>query len=181
MEVREGLELGENHAEHGDNPLTLPVSVTISILAVLVAGATLLGHRAHTEELLLQSRAADNWAHYQAKDIRSRNVEIAADLLTLLQPKDESRAEAGREKYTKERDRYHGDKQDIGDEAKKLEEERDMVGHRADRFDGGEGVLEVGLVICSVTLLTRRRMFWYSGMAIGAAGVALVLTGLFVH
>ncbi|HEY2459463.1 MAG TPA: DUF4337 domain-containing protein [Candidatus Acidoferrum sp.] len=181
MEVREGLELGENHAEHGDNPLTLPVSVTISILAVLVAGATLLGHRAHTEELLLQSQATDKWAYYQAKNIRSRNMQSTVDMLTLLQPKDEARAEAGREKYKKEVDRYESDKSDIGDEAKKLEEERDVVGRRADRFDGGEGILEVGLVICSVTLLTRRRMFWYSGMAIGAAGVALVLTGLFVH
>jgi len=49
----EGIELPERH--HEDHPLVLPVSITISIMAVLVAGATLLGHRAHTEELLLQS------------------------------------------------------------------------------------------------------------------------------
>jgi len=53
---------------HQDYRYTLPVSLTISILAVLVAGATLLGHRAHTEELLLQSRATDQWSYYQAKE-----------------------------------------------------------------------------------------------------------------
>jgi len=39
---------------HQEYRFTLPVSLTISILAVFVAGATLLGHRAHTERLLLQ-------------------------------------------------------------------------------------------------------------------------------
>ena len=62
----EGIELPEGHHEGGDHPLVLPVSITISIMAVLVAGVTLLGHRAHTEELLHQSQAADKWAQYQA-------------------------------------------------------------------------------------------------------------------
>ncbi|MFZ0312281.1 MAG: DUF4337 family protein, partial [Candidatus Korobacteraceae bacterium] len=38
-----------------------PVSLTMAIVAVLVATTTLLGHRAHTEELLLQTRATDQW------------------------------------------------------------------------------------------------------------------------
>jgi len=53
----EDFELPEVPEGHQDYRYTLPVSLTISILAVLVAGATLLGHRAHTEELLLQSIA----------------------------------------------------------------------------------------------------------------------------
>jgi len=39
------VELPEAHHERGDNPLVVPVSVTISILAVLVAAVTLLGQR----------------------------------------------------------------------------------------------------------------------------------------
>ena len=70
----EGIELPEAPEEHGDNPFLIPVSVTISILAVLVAAVTLLGHRAHTEELLLQSQATDQWAYYQAKNIRLHEV-----------------------------------------------------------------------------------------------------------
>ena len=37
----EGIELPESH--HEDHPLVLPVSITISIMAVFVAGASLLG------------------------------------------------------------------------------------------------------------------------------------------
>ena len=42
----EGIELPEAPEEHDDNPFLVPVSVTISILAVFVAGITFLGHRA---------------------------------------------------------------------------------------------------------------------------------------
>ena len=35
----EGIELPEAHHEHKDHPLVLPVSITMSILAVLIASA----------------------------------------------------------------------------------------------------------------------------------------------
>ena len=49
-------ELGElhEHAEHAKHDPTLaPISLTMAVLAVLVAVVTLLGHRAHTEEVVL--------------------------------------------------------------------------------------------------------------------------------
>ena len=177
----EGIELPEAHHEHGDNPLVIPVSVTISILAVLVAGVTLLGHRSHTEEILLQTQATDEWAYYQAKNIRRSNVQTAADMLAALAPLDKEKAAALREKYQKEVERYEADKEDISEKAKELEKERDLVSRRADRFDGGEGLLEVGLVICSITLLTKRRGFWFGGMLIALAGVIFAASGFILH
>src|SRR6266446_234126 len=153
----EGIELPEVHHGGEEGPLVLPVSITISIMAVLVASVALLGHRTHTEELLRQSQASDRWAQYQAKSVRLR------------------------EKYVKEVEHYQSDKQDISKEAKELEGERDLAGRKADRFDGGEAFLEIGLGICSITLLTKRKIFWFGGMLIGALGVALALTGFFLH
>jgi hypothetical protein len=177
----EGIELPEAPEERGDNPFLIPVSVTISILAVLVAAVTLLGHRAHTEELLLQSQATDQWAYYQAKNIRLHEVQGIADMLSALAPGDKEKAEALHEKYNKEVERYEGEKDDISEKAKDLEKERDFVSRRADRFDGGEGLIEVGLVICSMTLLTKRRGYWIAGMLIGAGGVAFALTAFLLH
>jgi hypothetical protein len=175
------LEQVEAHHQHGDNPFLFPVSVTISILAVLVAAVTLLGHRAHTEELLLQSQATDEWAYYQAKNIRLREMQSIADLLGALSPQDKEKAATLREKYLKESERYQGDKDDISVKAKELEKERDLFSRRADRFDGGEALLEISLVICSITLLTKRRAFWFGGMIIGLAGVGLAITGFLLH
>ena len=72
VERRMADELGElkEHAEHGAEGGLAAVTLTMAILAVLVASVTLLGHRAHTEEVSKQSDAADKWAYYQAKDSR---------------------------------------------------------------------------------------------------------------
>jgi hypothetical protein len=42
---------------------------------------------------------------------------------------------------------------------------------RADRFDLGEALLEIALVVTSITLLARQRAYWYMGMLFGAAGL----------
>lgn len=177
----EAVELPEAHHEHADNPFLVPVSVTISILAVLVAAVTLLGHRAHTEELLLQSQATDQWAYYQAKNIRLQEMQGIADLLDTLAPQDKEKAATLREKYVKEVEHHEGDKEDISEKARELEKERNLLSRRADRFDGGEALLEIGLVICSITLLTRRRAFWFGGILVGLIGVALAVTGFLLH
>ncbi|PYU54189.1 MAG: DUF4337 domain-containing protein, partial [Acidobacteria bacterium] len=38
-----------------------------------------------------------------------------------------------------------------------------------------------GLVICSITLLTKRKFFWIGGVLIGILGFALAATGFFLH
>ena len=179
--MAEGIELPEASNEHEDSPLLLPVSITVAVMAVLVAGITLLSHRAHTEELLLQSQATDQWAYFQAKNSRSQEVQNTADLLENMSPRDKDKADALLMKYQKEIERYKADKEDISEKAKELERERDLMSRRADRYDGGEAFLEIGLVICSITLLTKRKGFWFAGMLVGAVGVALAVTGPFVH
>ena len=173
--------LPEGHHGHGDDPQILPVSITISIMAVVVAAVTLLGHRAHTEELLRQNQAADRWAQYQAKSVRLHETQGFSDVVNIVASLDKQKGAALREKYVKEVEHYQSDKEDISKEAKDLEAERDLAGRKADRFDGGEALLEIGLVICSVTLLTKRKLFWFGGMLFGAVGIVLALTGFLLH
>ena len=177
----EGIELPERHHGGEDDPLVLPVSITISVMAVVIAAATLMGHRAHTEELLRQSQAADRWAQYQAKSVRLHETQGFSDVVNIVASLDKEKGAALRGKYMKEVEHYQSDKQDISKEAKDLEDERDLAGRKADRFDGGEALLEVGLVICSITLLTKRKLFWFGGALVGAVGIALALTGFFLH
>jgi uncharacterized protein DUF4337 len=177
----EGIELPEVHHEHEDSPLVLPVSITISIMAVLVAGVTLMGHRAHTEELLRQSQAADKWAQYQAKSVRLHETQGFSDVVSLIATMDKGKGDTLAEKYSKEVEHYQSDKEDISKEARDLEADRDLAAREADRFDGGEAILEIGLVICSITLLTKRKIFWLAGVSFGAAGIALAATGFLLH
>jgi hypothetical protein len=175
------LEVHTHHGEPGENPLVIPVSMTMSILAVLVAVATLFGHRAHTEELLLQAQATDQWAYYQAKNIRLHEMQGMVDLLGVINTQDKEKTELLHEKYQKEVERYSNDKDNISEKAKEEEHERDLLRAKADRFDAGEGILEIALVICSLTLLTDKKFFWYSAMLIGAIGIAASLGGFLHH
>lgn len=179
--MTEGIELPEAHHTHEDDRLVLPVSITISIMAVLVAGVTLLGHRAHTEELLRQSQAADKWAQYQAKSVRLHETQGFSDMVNLVASMDKGKGDALVEKYSKEVEHYQSDKEDITKEAKDLEAERDLVARKGNRFDGGEAILEIGLVICSVTLLTKRKGFWFAGLLLGVIGIGLAATGFLLH
>ena len=164
-----------------DSRLTLPVAVTLSILAVLVAIATLLGHRASTEEIILQTKATDQWALFQAKNIRLHEMQGFADLLGTLSPVDKEKTEALREKYLKEIDRYEQDKDEASEQAKELEKERESSNRRADRYEAGEVILEIALIICSLTLLTKKRIFWLSGIALGLIGLGTTLSGFLIH
>jgi len=175
------MELKE-HAEHGSEEHNLaPVTLTMAILAVLVASVTLLGHRAHTEEVLLQSRANDQWSYYQGKDIRRHEDNLAIDAHTDFVLRDPALADSHKEAYAKEVERYSEEIKEIQVEAKKAQDEVKVEERRADRYDLGEVLLEAALVICSITLLTRKKIFWYLGILLGLAGIVTGIMGWMVH
>src|SRR6202795_2674729 len=174
-------ELQEN-AEHGrENPSLAPISVTMAILAVCVAVVSLLGHRSHTEEIVSQARASDQWSYYQAKNIRRHNYEMGVDLLSLVEFKDKAQADKVREKYQKEAERYTKEQAEIEEQAKDLEKESAISQRKADRFDLGEVFLEIALVISSLALLSRKRFYWFLGLISGVAGLGIAVTGMLVH
>ena len=181
MSTDELTELKEQ-AEHAkEDPTLAPVSVTMAVLAVLVAVASLLGHRAHTEEVVLQAKASDQWAFYQAKNIRRHTDELFTDM-TSVQPINDPAALAKlREKYSQESSRYKDDQKDLEGEARSLEAEVATERNRADRFDLAEVFLEVGLVITSITMLSRRKLYWAMGVGLGMIGILVAATALFVH
>jgi hypothetical protein len=177
--MHEVLEDHANHHEEG--PWTLPVAITISILAVLVAMATLMGHRSSIEAVLLQTQATNQWAYYQAKNNRLHLMQSDADLLGVLTVADKEKAAALREKDLKEIERYDNDKDQISEKAKEFETERAVISRREDRFDAGEVILDIALIICSLTLLTKIKAFWYSGIAIGTVGFFVALSSFLIQ
>jgi hypothetical protein len=172
----------EEHAEHAArDPTLLPVTFTMAVMAVVLAATTLLGHRTHTEELLLQSKATDQWAYFQAKNIRAHSYELFLDLLSVSPVKDPAQAEKLKDKYTQEVARYKEELKEIETEARSLESEVALQQRRANRFDLGEVCLDAAIVIASLTLLTKRRQFWQLGVLMGVAGLGISLTGLLIH
>lgn len=171
----------QEHAEHAKHDPTLaPVSLTMAILAVLVAIVSLLGHRA-TEAVLNQAKASDQWAYYQAKNIRGHEDKLFANLTAITPASNAEALTKIREDYLQEAERYKDEQKEIEAEARKLEQEVALEHKRADRFDLAEVFLEIALVITSITLLSGRRVFWNLGLVMGAIGMVLAITGFMVR
>jgi len=179
MEANEAHELQE-HAEHGAESGLRPVAFTMSVLAVLVAVTTVMGHRTHTEAVLNQNKATDQWNEYQAKKIRSYNTNLESDLLGVVALADKDKGTKLEQSYADHQAKWNDDLKQEQEQAEALEKKVELAEKRADRFDLGEALLEIGLVVTSVTLLTRSRIYWYFGMVFGAAGVVSAVTAFFV-
>jgi len=179
--MSEADELKEAAERAKESKELAPVSLTMAILAVLVATVSLMGHRAHTEEILLQTRATDQWSYYQAKNMRRNNLEALDDVLTALENTKEGRAEEVRKHFHEEIEKYRDQQKDIQGEARSLETEVQQTSRRADRFDLGEVFLEIALVVTSITLLTDKRAYWYLGFVFAAIGLASAGSAFFMH
>jgi hypothetical protein len=181
MEANEANELQE-HAEHGAHEAAMrPVAFTMAVLAVLVAITTVLGHRTHTEAVLDQNQATDQWNEYQAHKIRSNDTQLTADLLTVMATQDKSAAEKIAKGYAEHEAKWADETKDDMEKAEALEAKVGRAELRANRFDLAEALLEIGLVITSVTLLTHSRVYWHLGMVFSLAGVGSALSVLLLR
>ncbi len=179
----EGDEVGElkERAEHGASESALrPVAFTMAVLAVLVAICTVLGHRTHTEAVLDQNKATDQWNFYQAHKIRANETELAADLMSVVTLADKNAAGKIEQAYADHEKKWADELKEEQAKAEAQEAKVEQAEARADRFDLAEALLEIGLVITSVTLLTRSRIYWYLGLVFSLLGVASVVSAFFL-
>ena len=180
MEPTEIQEFSKEMREAGEKALT-NVSLAISILAVLVAMVTVLSHRSHTEAVLLQSRANDQWEEYQSRKLRAENLQVTVDLLTLQPVSDKAATQKKVADYTAKVTKWTAQLEDDQKKAKDLEAEVAVAEDKASHFDLGEALLQISVVMASITLLTRKNGYFFFGLALGIAGLIVAALGVAVH
>lgn len=174
-------ELQENAEHAAHHPSMAPVSLTMAVLAVALAVVSLLGMRSHEERLMMRNEANDQWAYYQAKDIRMHMDKALADFESFATNTDPAKAQEARQANLAEAEKYAKQTEEIQAKAKGLDDEADKESHRGNRFDLGEVFLDVGLVVTSITLLSGRRAFWYLGIVLGVIGIVTACTSVLVR
>jgi hypothetical protein len=167
-------------AGEGGESLT-QISLAISILAVLVAMVTVVGHRSHTEAVLSQAKASDMWNEYQAKKIRSYEAGVAMVQLTVLPNTNAAAVEKQIEEYRSQQDKWKDELAEEEEQAREFEDEVSHAEHQATRYDLGEALLQIGVVLCSITLFTRRKLYFILGLTLGVAGLLFAASALAVH
>jgi hypothetical protein len=162
--------------EHASDPLTRRVGILVGVVGILLSVVTIASHRAHTEAVIHRTESNDQWAFYQAKKIRENTTDIA---LTLLQTLGADAAKTGpaARKLEAARDKYADDSKEIMKEAQAKDVEQKVEERRALRFDIGEGLLELGLVLCSLYFLARKGFFPVLGVVSSLAGTGMGILG----
>jgi hypothetical protein len=162
----------EEHIEHAHNPFDKLVAGCMAFIAAGLAVVSVFGQHFNTDKLLTQQKASDQWAYYQAKDIRLYNAQLGNDIFTQM------KADPGvTKKYLGDVNRYKRDKADIQEKARDFEKERDTMGNEADSFHVGEVFLEVAIVLSSLSILTKRRPLFYGGLGSAFVGVIIAVGG----
>jgi hypothetical protein len=175
----------EELSEKAESRFGRRVALVTAVFAVILAIAALGGNHAMKEMLLAQQQSSDQWAFYQAKVIREhqyrgQKLRLEADLLergAAMKPEARQRLEALLKKFDEEEKRYNAEKKDIEKEAKRLEHERDVFQARDPYFLLAEALLQIAIVMSSVSILARSRLIFFFSLALAVVGVVLTANG----
>jgi hypothetical protein len=163
----------EEVAEKARDGTQRKIGLTMAIVAALLATVTLMGHRLHTEETVEQTKAADGWAFYQAKNGRYHMYLADSKLAELIAPQGATIAAEWKKKAEEEKK----DAEDIRKSNETLDEETHTIARKATFFDAAEICLEVAIVLCSVALLTGSLLYWRISFVGTALGFAIAVVG----
>jgi hypothetical protein len=167
-----------HESEHAIDPMGQKVGVLAALLAVALAVVTIASHRTHTSAIIHKSDANDAWSHYQSIRLKYHNLELGENLLTVIGTKNDA-AEKMAADYAVQKKKYDEQGKQTQEEATTAETSATADEHRALRYDLGEGLLEIGLVLSSLYFISHKKMFPILGVIGGLTGAVIAISGLF--
>ena len=165
--------------EHAHDPSTRRVGILVAVVGIFLSVVTIASHRAHTDAVIHRTESNDLWSYYQAKKIREHTDEVAQTTLETLGG-DPAKLAVAMKKLDSGRAKFAADAEKLQDDARGKDKETELEERRALFFDIGEGLLELGLVLCSLFFLARNAFFPVLGVSAGLAGIALGIWGAFL-
>jgi Domain of unknown function (DUF4337) len=158
-------------------------AVIVSIMAALLAIASLAGSRASTEAILAQAKASDTYNEYQANSLK-RHVNLDdATQLRILAAGTAAEGAANKQAQSLEQavnDKYQPAQDQLLPVAQDLEHERDVAEARHRGFQSAEAAFQLGIVLASISIVARARWLLMVGGALGLVGLLLGVNALFL-
>ena len=138
-------------------------AIVVTIFAALLAISTLLGG-SNSSKILGNTIAANNqWAWYQAKNVRSVIYATTAD----------TTKGSLSEHYREEARRMKADMDDLAAKAKALEVERDLAKAKSPYFTYAGSLLQIGIVLSTAAILAVAMPLFWGSVGVGSLGAVL--------
>jgi hypothetical protein len=179
-------ELQEIHEKSGKKW----VAVYIAVLAVVLAITSMGGSNSMKDMLNSNIEASNYWAFFQAKTIRQTTLRVAADDLAILAAVNPTMPEAAKKqlddtmkRYRDTAARYESDpkegdgRKELMAKAKQFEAEREKAQRKDPYFDFAEALLQIAIVLASVSLIAGSRLLLVVSMVMAIGGAFLSLNG----
>ncbi len=151
------------------------IGIIIAIIAVVMAVVGSLGNNAANDRIIKAVESSNGYAWYQAKRQRSYVNEL--ELKRLAVDLAGNPAAAQREAMTRlsaelqsKNAEYLAENDKLRTEAAVAKLESELSGEKNDGFDHAEILLQVAVVLCSLTLLTDNRNFLRVGIVVALLG-----------
>jgi hypothetical protein len=172
----------EELEEKRRNSFSKKVALFTAVYAVILAICALGGNNSMKEMLLAQQEASNQWAYFQAKNVREYLYRLEKDRLEThvvergdtMKPAVLKHYRERIQKVSAEEARLAKDKQAISAAAKKQEQERDVNRDKDPYFDFAEVLLQISIVMASVAIIAGSRPVFI--LSIGAAALGSLLT-----
>lgn len=170
--------------EKASDRFTRRVALFVAVYAVVLAVTALGGSNAGKDMVMAQQKATNQWAYYQAKAVREHIYSIEAEKLALeietrptIGADEKARLDRMRAKYEAKAAAYRAEKEDIKKEAEGLEKERDLAARRDPFFDFAEVLLQIAIVLASVSMLSGKPWAFFLSLALAGVGAVLCANG----
>jgi len=164
------------------------LALTTVILAVCATLSSFKVEHYSVESVLNQNMATDQWAFYQSKSLKGYLYELQKEKLELELKTIEKTAPGPLAQeysdriggYGKNVKKYEQEKNEIMQIAKKHEKERDHAQEKRENFGMAVVFLQMGILLCSIAALMRKKILWLLGILVGSVGVVYFANG-FIH
>ena len=160
------------------------VGVFIGTLALALAITSVGGGSAMKETINTNIERSDDYAFYQAKNLRQTTTRLADDQLVILlasrpdlTPDAIQKIQAQRERYAKDIEHFESDeakgdcKKQLLAKAEEAEAARNIAQERSESFELAEALLQIAVVIASTSILTASRHLLMVAAIFAALGV----------
>lgn len=152
------------------------VGLIIAIIAVVLAIVSSVAHRSQSEEIVKNVQSSDKYSFYEARKGRELQYELAIDN---LEGSSNPKADELKAKYQAKIDREKSESEHTVAEAKALENDATATAGRSFILDCGEIVLQVAIVLCSITIITEIMIFVRCGVVLAVLGALTAIYGTF--
>jgi hypothetical protein len=162
-----------HHAHASAEPWIMGVALTTALLAVFAAVTALLAEHQANEAIFEHIERANKWSYYQAKSIKEKLLKTKVALLTASDKNWKPDAEDAAELQ-----KYKDEKEDIEAEAREKEASAEAHLRHHMFLSLSVTMFQVAIAVGAISVLTRRRNFWFASLAFGAVGVGFLGYGL---